>query len=462
MAAARVFFGCAALPLFNNIDEQMHFDLVLKYSRRHIPSRIERIDRGSAALIALWGSPEFFNAPQAFPDGRVSLPLWDRPKEEAMAPLRERAGIWSRRINLESNHPPVYYGAAGAWYELGRVFGLREAGAIYWIRFMNCAVAALVVWLAWIFAQRSFPKRPTYIWGLPMLAAAFPQDIWYGINSDALSPLLFGAAFFLALENSEAAGLSAASAVLTKWTNLAIVPATVIFWALRRRFSRLELRQVAGFLLPIALWCAWKYANLGELTGDGEKTRLMGWTLTPISDWRSHPLFSFKGAAFFLDSFLKTFWRGELIWHGRRLFAGPLDWFYSISSCVFIAAAAWGIGAERDMKERAAVLGALASLGAVLVSLVWASLRYDFGSTYYPSRAEPFMYSGRLAFGLLLPFLLLYLRGLRKLTPFLTDRMRLGFVAALAVILATASLLPLRGAMSSHYNWFHLPPSFGG
>jgi len=37
IAAVRVFTLSAAFPFFNNVDEQAHVDLVMKYARGHVP-----------------------------------------------------------------------------------------------------------------------------------------------------------------------------------------------------------------------------------------------------------------------------------------------------------------------------------------------------------------------------------------------------------------------------------------
>src|SRR2546430_15671587 len=37
IGALRVFIFSAAFPFFNNVDEQAHVDLVMKYARGHVP-----------------------------------------------------------------------------------------------------------------------------------------------------------------------------------------------------------------------------------------------------------------------------------------------------------------------------------------------------------------------------------------------------------------------------------------
>ena len=61
--------------------------------------------------------------------------------------------------NFEAHAPPVYYAVAGAWYRLCGALGLESGGQLYFLRFMNVAVIALLVWLAWWFARYGFPDR---------------------------------------------------------------------------------------------------------------------------------------------------------------------------------------------------------------------------------------------------------------------------------------------------------------
>ena len=46
---------------------------------------------------------------------------------------------------------------AGAWRSLGKLLGLREGSALYWIRFLNVPGLALLVWLAYFALGRLHP-----------------------------------------------------------------------------------------------------------------------------------------------------------------------------------------------------------------------------------------------------------------------------------------------------------------
>src|SRR5207244_3348831 len=124
-------------------------------------------------------------------------PTWSLPPS-----LREKvvAGLvkwWQTRVNHEASSPPVYYAVAAVWYDLLGALGFAEATSLYSIRFLNAVFAALLVVVSYAAARRFFPDRMALRLGVPLLVAAFPQDVQYVINNDALSPLLGALSFFL-------------------------------------------------------------------------------------------------------------------------------------------------------------------------------------------------------------------------------------------------------------------------
>ena len=100
-------------------------------------------------------------------------------------------------------------------------------------------------------------------------------------------------------------------------------------------------------------------------------------------------------------------------------------------------------------------LAALTVLAA-LAFLALLSIQFDFGECIYPSRAHPFLTSGRLMSGALIPFASLSVYGigylLRRVGPFAP-------IVVLAGIMtfATVSEIFINYAVfSSEHNWFHL------
>src|ERR1035441_2973422 len=57
LAAIHVFVFSAAAPFFNNVDEQIHFDLAVKYSQGHIPRSLEPVSTEVVPYASFYGSP---------------------------------------------------------------------------------------------------------------------------------------------------------------------------------------------------------------------------------------------------------------------------------------------------------------------------------------------------------------------------------------------------------------------
>ena len=113
-AALRVPIFAAAFPFFSNLDEQAHFDLVVKMSHGDVPPQIVPLSVESARYIILYGSPEYLVPPERFPEG-FPPPAWTMPPEK----IREMTPVRVATINHESSSVPLYYAAAGAWMNVG-------------------------------------------------------------------------------------------------------------------------------------------------------------------------------------------------------------------------------------------------------------------------------------------------------------------------------------------------------
>src|SRR2546429_4077509 len=80
-AAIRVFVFAAAFPFFNNVDEQAHVDLAIKYSHGNIPREIEPFAPEAALYFAIYSTPEYFLKPEQY-GGQYPRPNWLLPVEE--------------------------------------------------------------------------------------------------------------------------------------------------------------------------------------------------------------------------------------------------------------------------------------------------------------------------------------------------------------------------------------------
>ena len=224
-AAVRVLFFSAAFPFFNNVDERRHFDLVIKYAEGHVPRGAELISPATLPYLSHYASPEFLSAPENFEGGYFG-PMWKHPAEEVAPTIARIEEIWSRTPNQECSQPPPYYVVAAAWFHIGQWIGFKDGGTLYWVRLLNTVLVAALVWLAYVAARLMFPEQIALRLGVPLLIAAVPQDAFYGINNDVLSPICFGLVFIclikwfsqdeLSVSLGIATGLSIAAAYLAK------------------------------------------------------------------------------------------------------------------------------------------------------------------------------------------------------------------------------------------------------
>jgi hypothetical protein len=480
IAAVRVFLFSAAFPFFNNVDEQAHVDLVMKYARGQVPRDLGHYSSESASYFSLYGTPEFFAAPQQFNAGSFPPPNWKLPAEQREAVVARLAAWWENNENHESGEPPLYYAVAGLWLNLGRAAGLTGGWLLYWVRFLNVFVAAILVWVGFVAAKLVFPDERFIRISVPLLLAIWPQTTLYSVTSDSLSPLCFGVAFVGLLRILEPqrpslllaiwTGLTLAATCLVKTTNivLLLVAVLALIFKVANSTERTALHRLfvpvavlIGFaVVPIALWFAWNLHTFGDLTAAASKIDFLDWTRKPFTRWWPHPIFTLSGLEEFWPQSIASFWRGEFIWYGQRL-ASPLnDGFYWISSTLVILFTAIGLlwrFAKLTRFQRQSLWLALSSLIVLLSFLVVLSVAFDFGRCVYPSREHPYVTSGRLLSAAIVPFVLLCSCALKCALSWIPGRWpRMILFAGIIGLIAVPQYILDRAAFSSRYNFFHL------
>ena len=480
IASLRVFTFSAAFPFFNNVDEQAHVDLVMKYARGDVPRDLGHYFPESTNSIALYGSPEFFMAPEQFQANDFPPPNWTLPAEQRQQAVKTNSAWWRSNQNHESGEPPLYYAIAGLWLNLGRILGMTGAWLLYWVRFLNVFVAVALVWIGFVVAKVVFPGRQFICLSVPLLLAIWPQTSFYSIQSDSLSPLFFGIAFIGLLKMLEAdlpslplaiwTGFALAATCLAKTTNIALllVGGTALIlkiWNLtERRRSRPVLISLAVLILsaavPIALWFAWNYHTFGDLTAAASKIEFLGWTRKPVSNWLPHPIFSLDGIKEFWLELIASFWRGEFIWYGKRLASPPSDAFYWISSTLAIGVAVISLFpglTKLTAFQRESLWLAFLTFAVLVFFVAILSMAFDFGLCPYPSREHPFFTSGRLLSAAAVPFFLLYSYALDRVFSWVSRMWLRGILFGGIVLFIVASQLIVNWpALSSRYNFFHL------
>ena len=477
LAALRVFIFSAGFPFFSSIDEDLHFDLITQYSHGRLPRTFNVLKEETLVWIVPYGSPEFILTPDQFPGAKFPPPLWKQSGPEVAAEIAATKAAWSTEINFESSQPPIYYVLASFWWWLGKQIGLTGIQSLYWIRFLNVPLVAILVWLGYITARTIAPENVDLRIGVPLLLAFIPQNVFYAMNNDVLSPICFGALFLCVLQWLRAktpslalgivTGLVIAVTYLTKLSNLPLIAVALIAIVAKslptmRQKPSATLLALATLILcaavPIGSWMMWTKNQFGDLTGSATKIALLGWTPKPFADWWHHPIFTLRGLWAFWSDLLAAFWRGEVNWENRPLNSPLADRFYAISSLLFLCAAIAGVMKERGPSafKRQAIGCAVLTFIVVVGFLALLSIQFDFGNCVNPSRAHPYFTSGRLLSGALIPFALLYVCGvtflLRRLSPVL-PLVTLGIIVA---FITSSEILVKRVAFSSEHNWFHL------
>ena len=477
-AAVRGLFFSAAFPFFNNVDERRHFDLVMKYACAHVPRTVELISPATLPYLSHYASPEFLSAPEDLEGGYYG-PMWKHPAEEVAPTIAKIEEIWSRTANQESSQPPLYYTLAAGWFRLGDWIGLKGGSALYWIRFLNVVLVAVVVWLGYTSARIIFPDQIALRLAVALLIAAVPQDAFYGINNDVLSPICFGLVFICLIKwfsqgepsicLGMVTGLSIAAAYLTKLSNLPLIVVAVgavLWWCVEQARSG-KLRGTMSSLgalafcagIPIVAWLIWMKSHFGDFTGATSKAQLLGWSRKPFSDWWLHPIFTAPGLWTFLSELISSFWRGEFMWHGHTISSKETDLFYVLSSVGLILIAVISLmrdeGKNISQAQRRVLWIAAGCVAATIIFLGFLSLQFDFGNCINPSRERPYFFQGRLMLGALIPFATLYVYGIDRL---LRSRpgLVLGAIGIIAITISISEFLANRVAFTSTYNWFHL------
>lgn len=482
LAAIHVFIFSAAFPFFNIMDEDYHFDLVLKYSHAHLPQGMEMMSEETARYTRDYSSPEYRGPPGAFPGGRFPPPHWTRNPGDGAAQMPDLwmqvrdPGDWP---NYESSQQPLYYALAGFWCRMGFRLGLAGLRLLYWVRFLNIFFVAATVWVAYLAGRLIFPENAFVRLGVPALVAFMPQQAFYSIQNDVLSPLCFGVAFVCLARGASAevpsvklgivAGLALASTFLTKMSNvplLAVVAMAILFkaWQWHRTGKmRVALPALAWLIVcavvPVAVWLAWTKYAFGDFSGTAAKLQTIGWTAKPASEWLQHPIFSIHGFITFLSGLIVAFWQGEFIWHATPLDLPAVNAVYFVFTVAFVALGAAGLlsrSARATGLQRQMLWLGFGGLLAGAFFLAFLSIRFDFGPCREPSRDHPYFVAGRLLLGALIPFLSLILFGLHYLLRDLKSKIVLPLtLAGMVLFMLVSEIVTDWPVFGSAYNWYH-------
>jgi uncharacterized membrane protein len=439
---------------------------------------VELISPATLPYLSRYASPEFLSKPEEFEGGYFG-PMWKHPAEEVAPTIARIEEIWGGTPNQECSQPPLYYVVAGAWFDFGQWIGITDGSALYWVRVLNCVFIAVLVWLGYMAARLMFPEQVALRVGVPLLIATIPQDAFYGIDNDVLSPICCGLVFIclikwfsrnlVSVRLGVATGLSIAATYLTKLSNVpvtAVAVAALLWWCFEQARAGKLRQAISAFsamaacaAVPVGAWLVWMKTHFRDFTGAASKAQLLGWTPKPFSDWWPHPIFTAPGMWTFLSELIASFWRGEFMWHATLIRFEGLDLFYVVSSVALFVIAVISLvrtrgNATATIQRRLMWIAAMCVVATVLF-LAFLSLQFDFGACINPSRERPYFFQGRLMLGALIPFAVVYVYGLNSLLRNHTNFV-LGVLGAIAVTVMFLEVLANRVAFTSAYNWFHM------
>ena len=478
VAAIRVFIFAAAFPFFNNVDEQAHVDLMVKYAHGKIPRGIEAFAPESARSFALYRTPEYFVSESEY-GGQYPPPNWLISPDARQKIIDDELPFWESRPNHESGEPPLYYALAGGWFDLGRAIGLDGFTSLYWARFLNIAFAIAVVWLGFKAARLVWPEQQFLATAVAVLLAVWPQSSVYSIQGDSLSPVAFGIAFIALIKLLQAdrpnlllalwLGLAVAATCLIKTANLPLLfvsAIAVIFKTAQLAKQKMSQRGwsifgmfIISVAVPLGLWSAWNLSHFGDLTATKSKIELLQWTPKAFADWWAHPIFTPLGAKDFWAELIASFWRGEFIWHGQRMASWWSDAFYWTMSTVALVIAVVSLLKQRASEpDRRILWFALLSFASLVGFLILLSIRFDFDGCPYPSRAHPYFTSGRLLNAAAVPFFVLIGYAIERMADWTKQRSIQWILLGTIVVLVLSWQLSINAPVfSSRYNFFHRP-----
>lgn len=479
LAGLRVLIFSAGFPFFNNVDEGAHFDLICRYSQGHVPTRLEPHSEEAGRGISWAFTLEYLGDAVVTPQ-TVPLPLWHASKPEVAYAMARFMPYMRKKINHESTQPPFYYAVMAPWFKLGKLLGLDGGHLLYWLRLIDVPVYMLLVWLSYLFVKRFYARDVFLRFGVPLLLVVFPQDIFYSINNDVFTPLLFGVSLYCLLEMYLAqsksygfhvlTGLAVAATFLTKFTNLPILLVLGIIVLLRigrmRKEGRLreDLPRIGALCfaaaIPIALWLVRNHLVLGDITGTAAKLTRLGWTEKPLHLIWHHPIFTPAGMVYFWSGLMKTFWRGEFVWYNAPVASNGVDLFYVWSTVALLLASLIGLWAYRKKNPGAEGFVSVIGFSVFILSggfLGFLSTLYDYGRCIYPSRLHPYLTSGRLMSGALIPFVILYLKGLQTiLSEIGLARARWAVLSGVVLLILISEIVISEAPFRSFYNWYHM------
>jgi hypothetical protein len=136
-----------------------------------------------------------------------------------------------------------------------------------------------------------------------------------------------------------------------------------------------------------------------------------------------------------------------------------VNWFYEFITIVLLLVALIKISRQPRLAlqpQNRALWFSFFLCASLIAFMIYISIRFDFHNCVYPSRNFPYLVSGRLALGALIPFMLLFVSGLDSILNHFDLRLKFFILAALNLIMLIAEFATNGPAFYDEYNWFHM------
>ncbi|MCC6372953.1 MAG: hypothetical protein IT236_18260 [Bacteroidia bacterium] len=452
----------------------------MRYYKAEVPRKMEPLSGTGAYYMAGCNSTEYGvwdaeKSKKEFP--LLQKKFKDNETRQAFEGLRD---YWTTSTNYESGLAPLYYSAAALWVKIAAITGMFDSNPCllpYWVRLLNVFFAVILVLLSYHAVRLLYPTQRVMRFAVPMFVAIVPQDTFYSIQNDVLSPVLYGLTFIAVMDFIKQdlpdrraclfLGLSLAGTILVKSTNLHYLILILIFvlikvWHLNKNSTLLPALKNLGWLfasvaIPVGLWFLWNLSTHGDLTASEAKIRHFHWTTKPFSQLLNTNFLTIHGICHFWTEIMITFWRGELVWNSRSLAMGGMDLFYWASSLLFFLSAVFGYFKLYNKNEKLLTAIAIWSFLSALLFIVLLSLNFDFRGSVYPCWENPYFISGRLISAALIPFIILYLKGFDNLLSlFTSERFRIILLILIALSITTSEIIINKNVFGSNFNLFSL------
>src|SRR5258708_3319782 len=97
-ALVRILIFAAAFPLFNNVDEQDHYEMVYRYAHGFVPGKeLPQTEPEMARVFTLYGSPEYFASSELIRSWHLDLPIVELPPQMKEVQYQRALDSWLKQ-----------------------------------------------------------------------------------------------------------------------------------------------------------------------------------------------------------------------------------------------------------------------------------------------------------------------------------------------------------------------------